>query len=78
MKRTCFGTTSLIVVAILPAFACDAGSGPAEVTSVTDSAGIEIVSNRNQGWIDADAWSVVPEPLVEIGGADPREEYHFL
>lgn len=45
---------------------------PGGATAVTDSAGVEIVTNLPGSIESAEAWSLSPEPVVEIGaGASP-------
>jgi hypothetical protein len=65
----------LVVVAVLTAACGDAGGGP-WAGSVTDSAGVEIVSNAGQGmWTEADAWTVEQE--VKIGTLEGDPNYMF-
>ena len=62
------GATTLIVTTT----ACD----PAEIHNLhtlhTDSAGIPIVTAVAPLWEPGDAWTVDPEPLVEIGTVSRR------
>ena len=48
-------------------------NGPPVVRS--DSAGIEIVDNRSPAWGEGEGWTVDPQPLWEVGGADAGPEY---
>ena len=43
--------------------------------SRVDSAGVEIISSVRPLWDDADAWSVSPQPRVEIGAMAGEEPY---
>ena len=56
----------LLVLLLVPAVACDAVAAPA--FTVADSAGIRIVENLRPAWTEARAWSVDPEPLLDVGG----------
>lgn len=67
-----------LAAAVMAAFAlagCGEGSGEWQGT-VTDSAGIEIVTSSGAGlWAPGDAWSV--EPDLTIGTAEGEAEYQF-
>ena len=68
----CFAPAGLIATA-----ACD----PAEIHNLhtlhTDSAGIPIVTTVAPLWEPGDAWTVDPEPVVEIGTVTGAVEYQF-
>lgn len=65
----------LVVVAVLTAACGGAGDGR-WAGSVTDSAGVEIVSNAGQGmWTEADAWTVEEE--LKIGTLEGDPDYMF-
>lgn len=63
------GATLLLEVAAL---GCSSGA-PSDVgVAVRDSAGVQIVENASPRWEEGDAWSVEPEPSLEMGG-DPDQ-----
>jgi hypothetical protein len=65
----------LVVVAVLAAACAGAGDGQ-WAGSVTDSAGVEIVSNAGQSmWTEADAWTVEEE--LKIGTLEGDPNYMF-
>jgi len=65
-----------LVVAALVATACASDGGGQWAGSVTDSAGVEIVSNAGQAmWTEADAWTVEEE--VKIGTLEGDPDYMF-
>lgn len=54
----------------------DLGSdGPAVVTR--DSAGVEIVENRQPAWAEGEGWRVAPDPLVSVGTREGEDPYVF-
>jgi hypothetical protein len=65
----------LVVVALLSA-ACAGDGGGQWAGSVTDSAGVEIVSNTGEGmWTEVDAWTVEEE--LKIGTLEGDPNYMF-
>lgn len=65
----------LVVVVVVTA-ACGEVGGGQWAGSVTDSAGVEIVSNAGQGmWTEADAWTVEEE--LKIGTLEGDPDYMF-
>ena len=70
-----FATTAAATAILLTATACD----PAEIHTLhilhNDSAGIPIVTAVAPIWEPDDAWTVDPEPLVQIGTVDGPLEY---
>lgn len=56
--------------------ACDPGSAPSSAThTVTDSAGIEIVTSTAPAWEEGEAWRIASEPEVVIGAVEGDERY---
>lgn len=67
-------TTVVLTTAVLAACGGDArAAGPA----VRDSAGIRIVENERPAWRKGQGWSVVPEPVLELGVAEGDPRYQF-
>jgi hypothetical protein len=65
-----------LVVVALVGTACASDGGGQWAGSVTDSAGVEIVSNAGQGmWTAADAWTVEEE--LKIGTLEGDPDYMF-
>lgn len=61
------------VLALMAAALCGCGGASQPATTVTDSAGVEIVSNLPGSSEAAETWSLSAEPVVQIGaGADPE------
>lgn len=61
---------------------CRAGDSPMDRASnggsvVRDSAGVVIVESHGPRWTAATAWSILPEPALDIGAADGPAEYQF-
>lgn len=56
--------------------ACDPGSVPATAGhTVTDSAGIEIVTSTASAWGEGEGWRIASEPAVVIGAVEGDERY---
>ena len=46
-------------------------------TIVRDSSGIRIVENTTPLWPEGQGWHLSPEPVVDIGGGDTKEDQLF-
>ena len=57
--------------------ACGGNGGAGRTATVTDSAGVEIVTSAEPVWRTGDAWTVDPTPAVSIGTFDGEPEYEF-
>jgi len=67
--------SSAITVLGMPG--CDSAAGRDTVT-VRDSAGVTIVENSGGMWHDGEAWTVNPEPAVDIGVLEGAAEYQLF
>ncbi len=56
---------------------CGAG-GDLNTATVRDSAGVMIVENSGGMWQEGDAWTVSPEPKVDIGVLEGTPEYQLF
>lgn len=74
-----FSTVALLA-ALLPLAACDRPGGGGEWTgSVTDSAGVQIVSNPGEGiWSEEDRWRVVEELAIGVASGNPELEFGLI
>lgn len=71
-----FHSTASVAAALgLAVVGCGPGA-PAAVT-VTDSAGVTVVSSTVPRWRDDTSWRLSEQPQVEIGGEDVAEEYQL-
>lgn len=76
MNRHSTGTTVLASLAMAAVAACTAGGRGEWAGTVTDSAGIEIVSNTEQGiWTEETRWTVNEE--LRIGSLEGDPDYQF-
>jgi hypothetical protein len=76
MKPARLRGPALILVAFLPACMVDSEGGEGKFT-VRDSAGIQIVENREPLWEEGRGWTLSSEPIVSIGAVNGRAEYLF-
>lgn len=70
-----------IVLLVVPfLWACDGGGAASAGVTVTDSAGVRIVSNDEAAWGPEDAWRLADAPRLEIGvlEGDPRYQFDRL
>ena len=76
---SCFGHRGLIALFLIFGAACgeDDRQSEAPLTSVRDSAGIEIVESTGPQWSDSVGWRVDAEPLLDLAtsGAGPAHEF---
>lgn len=58
----------------------DGPPGEAPLTTVRDSAGIEIVESTGPQWSDSDAWRVDSEPVLDLSasGSGPNHEFFMV
>lgn len=64
----------VLAIPLVPIAGCTVGSTDGPSYAITDSSGVEIVHSVRPAWSAETAWSVMPEPRLEIGrrsGADP-------
>ncbi len=57
--------------------ACGAGGGADRTATVTDSAGVEIVTSAEPVWQAGNAWTADPAPAVSIGAFEGEPEYEL-
>lgn len=60
----------VLAVGILLIPGCGGESDGAPAISVRDSLGIEIVENSSPMWVEGSAWTITPEPALEIGDTE--------
>lgn len=65
----------LLLVCLLPG-GCENGTSPNSAFTVRDSAGITIVES-SEPQLGPGAWTVTPEPVLEIGQLEGNEQYLF-
>jgi hypothetical protein len=70
-------TLTWVLLVGLGATACDAG-GESGTALVTDSAGVEIVTNRGNLWREGDEWQVSPDPELSIGTFEGDAVYELF
>ncbi len=68
--------SSLCVAGCLGSIACGADSA-IEAFVVTDSAGVEIVTNRGAIWSEGGEWRVSPAPVLSIGTFEGDAHYEL-
>ncbi len=57
--------------------ACGGDGGAGRTATVTDSAGVEIVTSAEPVWRTGNAWTVDPAPVVSIGTFEGEPEYEL-
>jgi hypothetical protein len=75
------GKTLAIGLSLCALSACTTnGDGESPAATVRDSAGVEIVENRDVGWSEGERWTVDSTPLLTIGieEGDPQLEFYRL
>lgn len=75
MMRSALAASAMILSVVLAACVDDESGAPA--TTVTDSAGVEIVMSLRPVWETGGAWSVSERPTLEIGAALGDEAYEL-
>lgn len=71
------GSCALVLLPSVLLAACSDAAGHATAT-VTDSAGVQIVTSTAPAWGDGEGWTVDTTPLVDIGGSDTDPHYDLL
>ena len=74
MRESLAGTALLPCLLTLAACGSGAEAEPPTVT-LRDSAGVEIVQNRGDGWAAGNGWRLASEPQLQIGMAEGADEY---
>ncbi len=69
-------STPFLIAVCLASLSCAEAAPPPPGVIVRDSGGVEIVENLSPA-LGSDAWSIDPEPRVEIGTVDGGEPYVF-
>ena len=77
LRSTALLTINWVLSVGLGAMACRA-EGESGTASVTDSAGVEIVTNRGNLWREGDEWRVSPDPDVSVGTFEGDAVYELF
>lgn len=64
-----------LALAVALATGCDRAAGPAALSVLRDSAGVQITENVWPDSTEVPWWTAAAEPLVDIGGLDASESY---
>jgi hypothetical protein len=71
------GAARLLPVLLVALAACSDAAGHATST-ITDSAGVQIVTSTAPAWADGEGWTIDTTPVVDIGGSDADPHYDLL
>lgn len=70
-------SSGILVPVLVLLAACGGDGGGASAFSVRDSAGVAIADNTAPAWGEGEGWRVVPEPVLDIGGAEGEPAYQL-
>ena len=71
------GAARLLPVLLVALAACSDAAGHSTAT-VTDSAGVQIVTSTAPAWAEGEGWTIDTTPLLDIGGSDTDPHYDLL